>query len=127
MREWSAMLEHEVLTWPRVSVKRMFGMRSLYRDATIFAALPSTRTLISEECIIFKLETPSSSVLAKLQADDLVNAEFGVNTRWYGYRIRSHQDLHGAIEWLSHAYEAATKTKRAKEKKKKRARITRSL
>ena len=110
MREWSVMLEHEVLTWPRVSVKRMFGMKSLYRDAMIFAALPSTRTLISEDCVIFKLDSPSSSVMPKLQADARVIAEFGVNTRWYGYRITSHEDLHGAIEWLSYAYEAATKS-----------------
>jgi len=111
IRQWSAMLEHEVLTWPRVSVKKMFGMNSLYRGKMIFAALPSTRTLISEDCIIFKLEKPSSSLLARLQADDRVIAEFGIGTRWYGFRINASEDLHGAIEWLSYAYEVATKSK----------------
>jgi hypothetical protein len=118
MRQWSAMLEHEVLTWPRISVKKMFGMNSLYRGKMIFAALPSTRTLISEDCIIFKLEHPSSSLLAKLQADDRVIAEFGIGTRWYGFRISASEDLHGAIEWLSYAYEAATKSKPEKTKRK---------
>jgi hypothetical protein len=126
MREWSVLLEHEVLTWPRVSVKKMFGMNSLYRGELIFAALPSTRTLISEDCIIFKLETPSSSVMEKLQADEKVIAEFGIGTRWYGFRIKSHEDLHGALEWLSYAYEAATKAKRRNAKVKKSALIPRS-
>jgi hypothetical protein len=126
MREWSALLEREVLTWPRVTVKMMFGMNSLYRGELIFAALPSTRTLISEDCIIFKLEAPSSSVMSKLQADAKVIAEFGIGTRWYGFRIKSHEDLHDAIEWLSYSYEAATKSKRQKPKRKKNALITRS-
>jgi hypothetical protein len=126
MREWSALLEQEVLTWPRTSLKKMFGMNAVYRGDLIFAALPSTRVPMAEDTFIFKLEQPSSSLQEKLQADSRVFAEFGIGTRWYGFRMNSGDDLHGAIEWLSHAYEAATKIKRPKVKKKKSTLITRS-
>jgi hypothetical protein len=44
-RRISAMLADEVLTWPGVTVQPMFGMRALYRDGTVFALLPETRTI----------------------------------------------------------------------------------
>jgi hypothetical protein len=39
-RRWSALLESELLSWPGVIAKRMFGFRALYRGKRIFAALP---------------------------------------------------------------------------------------
>ena len=109
MREWSAMLEGEVLTWPNVTAKKMFGMNSLYRGKRIFAALPLTRALIAEDTLIFKLEKPTKAVVPRLKSDSRIIQEFGIGTRWYGFRITSNEDLHGAIEWLAIAYEAAGK------------------
>jgi hypothetical protein len=109
MREWSTMLEGEVVTWPNVTAKKMFGMKSLYRGKRIFAALPLTRALISEDTLIFKLEKPSKAVAPRLKSDMRIIEEFGIGTRWYGFRITSNEDLHDAIEWLAIAYEAAGK------------------
>ena len=38
-RRWSVLLESELLSWPAVIAKRMFGFRALYRGKKIFAAL----------------------------------------------------------------------------------------
>ena len=107
MREWSAMLHAEVETWPAVSAKKMFGMISLYRRKQIFAALPYTRALGAADSFMFKFEKPSAKVLAKLQSDPRIIAEQGTGTRWFIFRICLPADLHPAIEWLAHAYEAA--------------------
>jgi hypothetical protein len=111
MREWSAMLRSEMEGWPRVSAKKMFGFISLYRGKQIFAALPYTRTPSVRDSFMFKFERPSARVLEKLQADKRIISEQGIGTRWFIFKMSSSQDLHAAVEWLAHAYEAA-KTRR---------------
>jgi hypothetical protein len=111
MREWSAMLQAEVETWPAVSAKKMFGMISLYRRKQIFAALPYTRTLGAADSFMFKFEKPTAKILAQLSFDKRIIAEQGIGTRWFIFRIGSPADLHPAIEWLAHAYEAARGSK----------------
>src|SRR5690242_12753298 len=88
MREWSAMLKAEVESWPKVEVKKMFGMTSLYRGKQIFAALPYSRTLgTATDSFIFKFEHPPSRILAKLQNDQRIIAEQGIGTRWFIFQI----------------------------------------
>jgi hypothetical protein len=110
MREWSAMLQSEVETWPNVSAKRMFGMISLYRGKQIFGALPYTRTPSVPsvpDSFMFKFERPSPRIEEQLRADKRIISEQGIGTRWFIFRMSSPQDLHAAVEWLAHAYEAA--------------------
>jgi hypothetical protein len=107
MREWSAMLQSEVESWPRVSAKKMFGMISLYRGKQIFAALPHTRTPSVPDSFMFKFERPSPRIEEQLRADKRIISEQGIGTRWFIFRMSSPQDLHAAVEWLAHAYEAA--------------------
>lgn len=49
------MLERELLSWPGVTSKPMFGMRAVYRRNTIFAMLPDKRALESPSAIAYKL------------------------------------------------------------------------
>jgi hypothetical protein len=107
MREWSAMLQSEVESWPNVSAKKMFGMTSLYRGKQIFAALPYTRTPSVPDSFMFKFERPNARTEEKLRADKRIISEQGIGTRWFIFRMSSPQDLHAAVEWLAHAYEAA--------------------
>lgn len=55
MRHVSALLERELLSWPGVTSKPMFGMRAVYRRDTIFAILPDKRALESATAIGYKL------------------------------------------------------------------------
>lgn len=112
MREWSAMLQSEVETWPNVTAKRMFGMISLYRGKQIFAALPYTRTPSVADSFMFKFERPNADTEENLRADKHIISEQGIGTRWSIFKMSSPQDLHAAVEWLAHAYEAAKPPRR---------------
>ncbi len=112
MREWSAMLQSEVEGWPNVSAKRMFGMISLYRGKQIFAALPYTRTPSVPDSFMFKFERPNAGIEKNLRADKRIISEQGIGTRWFIFKMSSPQDLHAAVEWLAHAYEAAKSPRR---------------
>jgi hypothetical protein len=45
MRRVAGLLSAEVLRWPKVTAKPMFGMQALFRGKKIFAALPMTRAI----------------------------------------------------------------------------------
>src|SRR5205807_9551306 len=45
MRHLSARLADELVKWPEVTARTMFGFRAFYRGALIFALLPEKRTL----------------------------------------------------------------------------------
>jgi hypothetical protein len=54
MKYKCALLEEELLSWPGVQARSMFGMRAFYRGTTIFAMLPGKRTLESSGAIAYK-------------------------------------------------------------------------
>jgi hypothetical protein len=54
MRYWCALLAEEMLSWPEVSARPMFGMRAFYRKKAIFALLPDKRALENPSAIGFK-------------------------------------------------------------------------
>jgi hypothetical protein len=51
----AALLERELMQWPDVSVRPMFGMHAVYHGAAIFAALPDKRAMRSPRAIAYKL------------------------------------------------------------------------
>jgi hypothetical protein len=55
MRRISVLLSEDLLDWPGVSARPMFGMRAFYRGAVIFAMLPDKRALESPAAIAYKL------------------------------------------------------------------------
>jgi hypothetical protein len=110
MRRWSALLEAELVTWPGVSTKSMFGFLSFYRADRIFAALPRTRGFHSWSSFILKFNPMPAALLAKARAD----ARMDTNTRvpgkgWFSFEIASEGDLRDVLGWLAHAYQAAKK------------------
>jgi hypothetical protein len=55
MRRLCALLGEEILRWPDVRARPMFGMRAFYRGAVVFAMLPDKRALESPNAIAYKL------------------------------------------------------------------------
>ena len=107
MKAWSAALGAEVTTWPGVSTHPMFGLTAVYRARRIFAALPRTRCMDVHNSIAFKLESAGSRIRARAQRDPHISS-FGMqNARWLSFEMNCDADLHPALQWLSHAYEAA--------------------
>jgi hypothetical protein len=112
MKAWSAALEAEVGSWPHASTRSFFGFTALYRKDKIFAALPRTRGWDTANSIAFKLESPSSAMLARLDQDSRTASSLGKNGRWFTFELSTDSDLHDAIDWLGRAYEAAARKKK---------------
>jgi hypothetical protein len=67
-RRWSALLESELLSWPGVAAKRMFGFRALYRGKKIFAALPHSRGFGPDASILLKFEPMPQALRSESRA-----------------------------------------------------------
>ncbi len=105
-RRWSALLESELLSWPGVIAKRMFGLRALYRGKRIFAALPNSRGFGTEASILLKFDPMPPALLQRAESDLRVHAN-SPGKGWFSFTLTSDTDLHDALDWLNRSYEAA--------------------
>jgi hypothetical protein len=69
MRRVAGMLGQELLRWPGVSARPMFGLRAFYRGRVVFAMLPEKRALENANAIGYKL---AEWRLFELEGDDAV-------------------------------------------------------
>jgi hypothetical protein len=110
MRRWSRLLEAELMTWPDVSTKSMFGFLSFYRAGKIFAALPRTRGFHSSSSLILKFNPMPGTLLVKARADGRMDTNTRVPGKgWFSFEVASESDLRDALGWLDQAYQAAQK------------------
>jgi hypothetical protein len=107
MKAWSAALEAELIEWPRVSSRTMFGFNALYRGKRIFAVLPRTRGIGNSNSLAFKLEGIGPRILAGLTKDPRIKSTVMRASRWFAFEVSSDRDLKDALDWLGRAYEAA--------------------
>jgi hypothetical protein len=49
------MIGEELLTWPKVTMRRMFGMKAFYRGNAIFAMLPDKRAVERPNALAYKI------------------------------------------------------------------------
>jgi hypothetical protein len=110
-RRWSVLLESELLDWPGVIAKRMFGFRDLYRGKRIFAALPNSRGFSLEATILLKFDPMPPALLQRAESDSRIHGNTP-GKGWLSFALASDADLHDALEWLNGAYEAAGKRAR---------------
>lgn len=108
MKRIAALLETEVLAWPGVSARPMFGMTGLYRDRSIFAALPRTRALDAPDSVAFRVPRRSQRMNSQLSGDKRIVAP-APDDKWISFLIHSEEDIHGVLNWLSVAYREAGK------------------
>ena len=107
-RRWSALLESELLSWPGVIAKRMFGFRALYRGKKIFAALPNSRGFGPDASVLLKFDPLPPALVQRAQSDSRIRGNTPGNG-WLSFALISDTDLHDALEWLNNSYEAAAK------------------
>lgn len=105
MKQWSTMLKRELVGWPQVTSKPMFGMSGIYRRKKIFAALPVTRGFDTPSSIIFRFDPMPAGLNKRAVKEPRITP----GTRWYSFEIQSTEDLRDALWWLNQAYEAAKK------------------
>ena len=96
MERWCALLEQELLAWPEVSAKPMFGMIGFYRGKSIFAAIPRTRAAETARSLLIKLPGLNDKRLKRAS---------GPGSGWAAYELESANDLTDALKWLERAYE----------------------
>jgi hypothetical protein len=110
MKRWSAMLESELVSWPTISAKSMFGFLSFYRQGTIFAALPRTRGFASSSSLILKFNPMPPSLLKRAKTDPRMDTRTRLPGKgWFSFELTSESDLGDALSWLNQAYESAAK------------------
>jgi hypothetical protein len=108
MKQWSAMIGSELLSWPHVRTRPMFGMRGFYRKTMIFAALPVGRGIGAPNSIIFKMKSLPQDLLRRMEDEPRVGTGRTIRAKgWHSFEINSAEDLRDAIWWLSQAYERA--------------------
>ena len=104
MKEWSAHLDREISSWAGVVRKPMFGMIAFYRDDTIFAAIPRTKSFEPENSAAFKLNNPAPKLKSQLDEDDRIILSPKGMTGWTSFDIRDASDLNAALRWIEAAY-----------------------
>jgi hypothetical protein len=96
MQRWCALLEQELLAWPEVSAKPMFGMIGFYCGKNIFATIPRTKAAESPRSILIKLPAVKHRRLKSASGPD---------SAWAAFELESLNDIPEALRWLEQAYQ----------------------
>jgi hypothetical protein len=97
MRKLCFLLGEELLRWPDVTTRPMFGMRAFHRGDTVFAMLPDKRALRDSNAFMYKL--PSG-------------AEKREGEKWKFFPLTDTGEVNGALSMLDKAYRKAVPSRR---------------
>jgi len=89
MRHLCVLLGEEVVRWPGVNVRPMFGMRAFYRANNVFAMLPEKRALENPHAISYKVATGTKKKEGK---------------KWKFFELTTAKELGTALAVLDEAY-----------------------
>jgi len=92
MRHVCLLLAQELLRWPDVSARSMFGLHAYYRGAVVFAMLPGKRALESPKAIAYKL--PGGALRKE-------------GEKWQLCELKNEHDIDNALARLDEAYTRA--------------------
>ena len=122
MQQWCALMESELLSWPQVTSRPMFGMTGFYRKGKIFAAIPHNRTVGNTDAVLVKLLGASEKVAAKALSHPKAITTAMPKAGWIAMAMDSIEDVREMLRWFSQAYELAGKKAPPTARKKKRRR-----
>ena len=106
MKRLAELLEAEMLAWPNVTSRPMFGLNGIYRGRNIFAVLPRTRAMDVPDSIAFRLLKRPRNIIDELSKDERIVA---AEAKWISFLIESDSEIHAALKWLALAYRQAVK------------------
>src|ERR1041384_4587891 len=109
MKRLAELLETEILAWPNVTSRPMFGLNGIYRGSNIFAVLPRTRAMDVPDSIAFRLLKRPRHVIAELNKDKRIVASTP-EAKWISFVMQSDSEIHAALKWLALAYRQAVKS-----------------
>jgi alpha-beta hydrolase superfamily lysophospholipase len=114
MKEWAAALGAELLAWPSVTSRLMFGMTVYYRKGIVFAALPRTRCFETPNSVAFKLKQKTAQTRKLLESDPRIAHGLRPNANWITFELAGDKDLAAALKWFDVAYGACSFKRRSK-------------
>jgi hypothetical protein len=91
MRRICELLARELLRWPDVRMRPMFGMRGVYRGKVVFAMLPDKRALENLKAIAYKR--------FEVQGKD--------DEKWKLFELENEEHIADALVHLDRAYRKA--------------------
>jgi hypothetical protein len=103
MRQWSDLLLREILSWPDVGWRPMFGMTAVDRGNAIFGVLPRTRAMDTPYSVSFKILRRNPGLQKQLEADPRILPSTR-DAKWISFELQSGDDLPDAIRWFARAY-----------------------
>lgn len=106
MKRLAELLEAEMLGWPNVTSRPMFGLNGIYRGSNIFAVLPRTRAMDVPDSIAFRLVKRPQNIIDELSKDERIVASTA-EAKWISFMIESDSEIHAALKWLALAYRQA--------------------
>jgi len=109
MKRLAGLLEAEMLGWPNVTSRPMFGLNGIYRGPNIFAVLPRTRAMEVPDSIVFRLLKRSRSIMDQLANDQQI-VPSTPEAKWISFVMQSDAEIHAALNWLALAYRQAVKS-----------------
>ena len=97
MKHISGLLTRELLQWPDVTTRPMFGLRAFYRGTVLFAMLPDKRAFESPDGIAYKLAPGDPNKPGQT---------------WHVYELENALDIDKALAHLDKAFKQAVRTTR---------------
>jgi len=80
----------------------------------MFGLLPRTRGIFRGNAVAFRVEGPNRAMRALIEKDRRIAAFDKDKTRWFSFELSCDADLHGAMDYLARAFEAARRPKKPK-------------
>ena len=109
MKRLAKLLEAEILAWPNVTSRPMFGLNGIYRGSKIFAVLPRTRAMDVPDSIAFRLLKRPPHIMDELRKDKRIVVSTP-DAKWISFVMQSDSEIHAALNWLALAYRQAVKS-----------------
>ncbi len=107
MRHYCNLIAAELLSWPHVSSRKMFGLTLFYRGKLPFVALPETLDFSDAESVGFRLHAASEVDRRAMQRHPSITA--GRGAKWINFALREESDLGEFLRWAEKAYESCRK------------------
>lgn len=104
MKQWSALLEQELSSWPQVTLRPMFGLTGIYRKERIFGILPRTKAFETPTSVAFKIHRPTSQTAKLLKEDERLMITKGKRAGWITFEVNNAAELRDALKWFDLAY-----------------------
>jgi hypothetical protein len=102
IRHYCGLIATDLLSWPQVTSRRMFGLTLFYRANCPFVVLPDTKDFTAADRVGFKMHRLSKGDRKQLFADDHVDTRNGAS--WITFALGEEEDIGLFLRWAEKAY-----------------------